>query len=100
MTTRNIGVAMETTMMVLKTEKKVMRKERMERGMVSSMILMSLENRFSMRPMGVVSKKDMGDRRMLSSMLLWRVLEAKKVAMAMEKVEKNTNEAWESPKMA
>ena len=70
MTARKIGVATHTTMMVLRTEKTVMRKERKERGMDSSMMLMSLENRLRMRPRGVVSKKDMGDRRMFLSMPL------------------------------
>lgn len=77
MTMRKMGVAMLTTMMVLKTERMVMRKERIERGMVSSITLMSLENLLRIRPRGVVSKKDMGQRRMLSISFLWRVLEAR-----------------------
>ena len=64
------------------------------------MIFTSLENLFRMRPRGVVSKKDMGVLSMLLSILLWRVLEAKKLAMAMAKVDSRTKQAWEAPKMA
>ena len=65
MTTRKMGVAILMTMMVLKTENRVIRNDRNERGSVSSMMLMSLENLLRMRPRGVVSKKDLGERRML-----------------------------------
>ena len=100
MTMRNMGVAMEMTMMVLSTLKNVARKERTERGRVSSMILTSLEKRLRMRPRGVVSKKDMGERRMLLSMVLCKVLEAKKLAKAMEKEERKTKTACDSPNVA
>ena len=50
--------------------------------MASSMIYMSLEKRLRMRPRGVVSKKDMGERRMLPSMLSWRLMEARMLAKA------------------
>lgn len=73
----NIGLATATTRSVVSTVKQVMIKERTDCGMVSSMIFMSLENLLRMRPTGVVSKKDMGERRMLSSILSWRDLEAK-----------------------
>lgn len=93
MTMRNIGKAMETAIMVLKTINRVVRKVRRERGRVSSMIFTSLENLLRMRPRGVVSKKDIGVLRMLSSILLWRVLEAKKPAMARAKVDSSTKMA-------
>ena len=87
----NIGVATTTTRRVVSTVKQVMMKERMERGIVSSMIFISLENLLRMRPTGVVSKNAMGEKRMLFSILLCRDLEAKKVAMATPKDDRNTN---------
>ena len=62
-------------------------------GMTSSIMWMSLENRFKIRPRGVVSKNDIGDRRTFLSILLWRVLEAKMLAMAREKAAKRINNA-------
>ena len=85
----NIGVAIATTRRVVNTVKKVMMKERMERGIVSSMIFTSFENLLRMRPIGVVSKKDMGERRMLCNILSCRDFEAKKVAKAIPKDERN-----------
>ena len=41
-----------------------------------------------MRPRGVVSKKDMGDRRIFLSMELWREREAKMADSAIEKAAK------------
>ena len=77
MTTKKMGVAILMTMIVENTENSVKRNERMDRGIVSSITLMSLENRFKIRPRGVVSKKDIGERRMLFMSLLCSVLEAK-----------------------
>ena len=57
--------------------KKKLKKEEKELGRVSSTILMSLENLLRMRPRGVVSKKDMGERRMLERSFLCSPLEAK-----------------------
>ena len=48
-----------------------------EFGMAWSMMYMSFEKRLRMRPRGVVSKNDMGERRMFFSMLSWRLREAR-----------------------
>ncbi len=96
----NIGEAIATTRRVVKTVKQVMTKERIDRGIVSSMIFTSFENLLRMRPTGVVSKKEMGERRMLLSMLSCRDLEASKVPMATPKEERNTKSAWKTPKTA
>lgn len=45
-------------------------------GSSPSMVLMSSENLFTMRPVGVVSKKDMGERTILCSILWWSEREA------------------------
>lgn len=45
-------------------------------GRRSSIISISLEKRFIILPIGVVSKKDIGDRSMLSSIRLWSLAEA------------------------
>lgn len=93
MMARNMGVAILITIIVLKTLNTVMMNDRKDRGMVSSMIFTSLENLLRMRPRGVVSKNDMGERRMLLSKLEWSVLEAKKPAMATAKDEPKTKQA-------
>ena len=54
---------------------------------------MSFEKRLRILPSGVVSKNDIGERKMLASILLWRVREAKMLAMASEKELKRTNRA-------
>ena len=46
-----------------------------------------------MRPSGVVSKKDMGERKMLPNMELWRIFEAKMPPMARANAAKRTNRA-------
>lgn len=69
-TTRNIGVAMDITIMVLKTVYRVSMKPWIEFGMTWSIMNMSLENLLRMRPRGVVSKKDIGERSTVSSILL------------------------------
>lgn len=79
------------TIKVDTTIKNVKMKERRERGMTSSTMYVSLENRFRILPRGVVSKNDMGERRMFLSMELWRVREAKMADMAMQKEAKRTN---------
>ena len=45
-------------------------------GRRSSIISISLEKRFIILPIGVVSKKDIGDRSMLSSIRLWSLADA------------------------
>lgn len=54
-------------------------------GMLASTISKSLVKRFKMRPAGVVSKKDIGARRMLMKRLLYRVHEALTEATALVK---------------
>ena len=51
-------------------------------GSVSSMVLMSLENRLRIRPEGVVSKNDIGSHRMFSSSRLWISVAAKMTLIA------------------
>ena len=43
---------------------------------------LTIENLFNILPSGVVSKKDIGERRMAVSMLLWRLREPKNVPWA------------------
>ena len=93
MTTAKMGVAMRMTMMVDTTVKTVMMNPRRDRGIVSSMVYTSFENRFRMRPRGVVSKNDMGDLMMLSNIELWSFLEARIPPMARAKAAKRTNRA-------
>ena len=66
-TTMNRGVTKLITNIVFSTLKEAIRNDRIERGIVSSMVLMSLENRLRIRPDGVVSKNDIGNRRMFIS---------------------------------
>ena len=50
--------------------------KRKVKGNRSSIISISLEKRFIIRPIGVVSKNDIGDRSMLSNILLCKVDDA------------------------
>ena len=61
---------------------------------------MSFENLFRIRPVGVVSKKDIGDRRMFLSIPVWRVRDAITPADASVSEEKSTMNAWENPRPA
>lgn len=58
---RKRGVAKVMANRVPNTLKKVLKKAPMERGTVSSMVYKSFENRLTIRPMGVVSKNDIGE---------------------------------------
>ena len=93
MTTAKMGVAMRMTMMVDTTVNTVMMNPRSDRGIVSSMVYTSFENRLSIRPRGVVSKNDIGERMMLSSMELWSFFEASIPPIARAKAAKRTNRA-------
>ena len=95
--TRKGGVVTTITIRVATTVRNVKMKERRERGMTSSMMYVSLENLLRIRPRGVVSKKNMGDRRMFLSMELWRVREAKMAARAREKAAKRIMNDWITP---
>ena len=61
---------------------------------------MSLENLFRILPDGVVSKNDIGSRRMLTSSRLWIRVEANMPPIASEKDEKSTRTAWPIPNTA
>lgn len=61
------------TMKVLKTAKTCMMTIRNVPGKVLSTTATSLEKRLTMRPDGVVSKKDIGDRMIFDNMLAWRL---------------------------
>ena len=68
-TIAKVGVAIMITIIALITLKTQRMKFRTEKGMTSSMVLMSFEKRLRTRPRGVVSKNDMGDLRMFLSIL-------------------------------
>ena len=91
MAIKNVGVAMVITTSVLITVRRVSKTVLDDLGMTPSIVYMSLENRFKIRPRGVVSKNDIGDRRMFLSILLCRVLEAKTPAVTREKEPTRTN---------
>jgi hypothetical protein len=78
MTPRNHGEVTDMTTIVLITEKKVIRKALSDLGIASSMVYTSFEKRLSIRPRGVVSKKAMGERSMLESMLLWSLFDPRR----------------------
>ena len=67
MTIINQGVAKLIAKIVLITEKNIDKKKFTDWGIFSSMVYMSLENRLRIRPEGVVSKNDIGSRRILLS---------------------------------
>ena len=75
--------------MVSITMKRVKIKSSTQLGIVSSMVLISLENRLRIRPEGVVSKNDIGNRRMFTSSCLWISIAAKMPPMA-RKYDANT----------
>lgn len=76
MTDINIGVLNEMTTKAPITTSKQSINIKNVLGSSPSIVLMSSENLLTMRPTGVVSKKDMGDRTMLYSIFWWRVREA------------------------
>ena len=69
----------------------------MERGIVSSMVLISLENLLRIRPDGVVSKNDIGSRRIFTSSRLWISLEAIMAPVARENDDITINPIWPAP---
>ena len=74
---KKVGVVIQMTITVAMTVQNEAIKSENDRGSISSTVSMSLENLLRIRPRGVVSKKDMGERRMLERRCLWRPLEAK-----------------------
>ena len=99
-TTRNIGVAITMTMIVETTVNTVLINILMFHGIVSSMVQISLEKRFKMRPSGVVSKNDIGERRILDIMELWSFLEARIPPRARDRAAMSTKMAWDMPRAA
>ena len=61
---------------------------------------MSFENLFNIRPNGVVSKKDIGDRRIFFSIPVWRVREAKIPASANVNEDSRTTMTMKKPNVA
>lgn len=61
---------------------------------------MSLENRFVIRPRGVVSKKDIGARRTRNMARFNITLLARVPKIEMETANKNMNMAWPAPRPA
>ena len=98
--TMNSGVTKLITKIVFSTVKEAIRNDRIERGIVSSMVLMSLENRLRIRPDGVVSKNDIGSRRMFTSNRLWISFDAKMAPVARENVAITTKLTWPTPNRA
>jgi len=61
-TERKIGVLYEMTIIVPMTDVRVDIRIRRVNGMLTSSVSTSLEKRFTIRPVGVVSKNDIGAR--------------------------------------
>ena len=64
---KKMGVAKLIVNIEAITAKKVLRNDETLLGTISSMTLISLEKRFMILPWGVVSKNDMGECMMLTS---------------------------------
>lgn len=62
-------------------------------GMFESRMSMSLENRLTMRPSGVVSKKDIGQRMTPASRPPWRLRDATMLPREMDSARPNTDTA-------
>ena len=60
-------------------------------GRTVSIVSTSRENRFIIRPIGVVSKKTSGERMIATSMLLWRFADAATLRFAISMAENRTN---------
>lgn len=95
-----MGVAMSITIMVEITEEIVIMNPRRDRGIVSSIVYTSFEKRFRMRPSGVVSKNDIGDRMTLFIMASCSFLEANIPPNARANAASRTNIACEKPSAA
>ena len=100
MTTMKVGVATVITRIIPMAERNLYKNERMLMGIISSMIKMSIENRFNTRPSGVVSKNDIGHLRMFFSSLLCIILEANTTATAREMVLTRVNRDCTPPRPA
>ena len=75
-TVMNTGVLKDITTNAPMTVRRQSRNVKKVLGNSPSMVLISSENRFTMRPVGVVSKKDMGDLTTLWSIFWCIVFEA------------------------
>lgn len=69
-----------------------------ERGIPSSIMYTSLENRFTILPRGVVSKNDMGERRTFRRRLLWIPRDALVAPLVRRNPPNSRATAWLSPK--
>lgn len=81
-TAMKIGVEMEITMKIAMTLKPIQIQLRITAGKRASTTSVSFENRFMMRPRGVVSKNDIGKRTVLLSSPLCRLRAALKAPRA------------------
>lgn len=72
----NAGVFTDMTTNITSSVDSMMAHNRKVRGTRSSRMSMSLEKRFMIRPTGVVSKNDIGERKIQNSMEEWRDPEA------------------------
>ena len=96
----NNGVATEMTRTTPTADNTLYKNDRTVAGMISSITNISKENRFKTRPIGVVSKNDIGHRRMFLSSLLCNVLEANTLATVRETVLTRVNTDWMPPRPA
>ena len=76
MATAKVGVFTEITTRIARRVDNIMAHSLKVRGTLSSRMSMSLEKRFMILPTGVVSKNDIGERKIQNNMEEWRVPEA------------------------
>jgi hypothetical protein len=83
MIAKKIGVVIAMTTKLARTAPPQKNMSWKHQGICSSTLKQSDENRLMIRPTGVVSKKDMGKRRMLLRRLLWSRSEARRPVVTM-----------------
>ena len=76
MATAKVGVFTEITTRIARRVDNIMAHSLKVLGTLSSRMSMSLEKRFMILPTGVVSKNDIGERKIQNNMEEWRVPEA------------------------
>lgn len=74
--TAKVGVFTEITTRIARRVDNIKAHNLKVRGTLSSRMSMSLEKRFMILPTGVVSKNDIGERKIHNNMEEWRVPEA------------------------
>ena len=99
-TAMNNGVATEMTRTTPIADNTLYKNDWTVAGMSTSVTKISRENLFKTRPIGVVSKNDIGHRRMFLSSLLCNVLEANTLATVRETVLASVNTDWMPPRPA